>query len=250
MTVDPSTAPRAAAAEGPKPLSFYAGLPGAFVFPFRKSGWAIIVGGTIIFTAGDLAGRLAGVIIMGVGFALRLLMTAYVGAYMVSIIAEAADGSDSPPDWPSVTDAWSDIIGPLLRVVGAMLISFAPLLVYVLFGNPDSVWDLKLWLLGALGASYLPMGLIAVALYGSMGALNPITVLGGIIKTMPAYLVAAGSFFVIYAVNLGLRIAIAKGAPLGISPLGWAVSLYFLMVEMYILGRLYYTHSRRLGWFE
>lgn len=247
---DPARVPVPAVEEGPKPSSFYACLPGAFVFPFRKHGWAIIVSGALVFTVADVVGRFAGVIFLGVRFGIWFLMGAYVVAYMVSIIAEAADGSDAPPDWPSVTDLWSDIAAPVLRVVGAVLVSFGPLLIYMAASDMDTLGDLTSWLLAALAAAYLPMGLIAVALYGSIGAINPVTVIGGIVKTVPAYLVAVVVFFAVYALNVTVQAYLAQASPLALSPLTWAVSLYLLMVETCILGRLYYTHAKRLGWFE
>ncbi|MHC4717199.1 MAG: hypothetical protein ACYS5V_09535 [Planctomycetota bacterium] len=247
---DPAPVPVPAVEEGPKPSSFYASLPGAFVFPFRKMGWAIIVGGTLAFTMADWAGTINSLLFRAIAAALRLILGLYVCAYMISIIAEAADGEDAPPDWPSVTDLWSDILAPLLHLAGTALVSFGPLLLYVVYADPNSAWDLKLWLLVALGATYLPMGLIAVALYKSIGALNPVTIIGGIVKTVPAYLVAVVVFFAVFALNVTVHALIAGASPLGVSPLIWVVSLYFLMVGMYILGRLYYTHAKRLGWFE
>jgi len=247
MTADPSTKLPPATDDRPKPSSFYRSLPGAFVYPFRKMGWAMIVGGAIFFTIADFVATYN---IWFFGLIAQVFLWGYLSAFLIQNIAEAADGQDSPPDWPSVTNLVDDILRPFLLVLGALVVSFAPLIAYMILSWPIDMASPILWVLLVVSAAYLPMALIAVALYRSVNALNPITVIGGIVKTMPAYLVAAAAFFLIYAGNVLIRSAIAAGTPFGISPLAWALSLYFLMVEMYILGRLYYTHSRRLGWFE
>ncbi|GAG23945.1 unnamed protein product, partial [marine sediment metagenome] len=96
---------------------------------------------------------------------------------------------------------------------------------------------------------YLPMGLIAVALFDSFAALNPVIVVAGIAKTFPAYLLAAAVLFLCYLLSGLLQGFVSSLVPLLGSLVATAVSLYFLMVEMRLLGLLYNTHQHRLKWF-
>ena len=244
--------------EPPKPSSFYACLPGAFAFPFRKGGWAMIVAGTIVFTGLEFVLRVVVPMILpipriGVGLAviMSLLAGGYFCALMIKILGEVAGGEDAPPDWPSLTNFMDDVIRPAMLFLGTCVIAWAPLLGYLIGAraNPEKVTWVES-VLAVTGAVYLPMGLIAVALYGSCSGLNPVTVVKGIARTIPAYVVAVVALAIVYAANIAVQLGVSAKAPFGISPLTWAATTYFVMVEMYILGRLYYTHSRRLGWFE
>ena len=71
-----------------------------------------------------------------------------------------------------------------------------------------------------------------------------------IVMTMPGYLLAAAVLLVCFVLGAVAMVWVTEWVPL-IGPLvAWAVCLYFVMVEMRILGLLYRTHARRLGWFE
>ncbi len=240
-----------------RPRSIYAQLPEAFAYPFRGMGWAVLAAGAVCFW---VLNALLAFPSSGYFGIFKLLLAIGIGgylcAYMIRIIGSSADGREELPDWPELTNFWDDILRPLLLVISTALFSFLPLIVHVLSfawsapGDATYPRDALYWLCLGWGLMYLPMALIAVALFDSFMALNPLVVIGGILKTLPAYLFAAAIFFVCYFVSAWVKELISAAVPVVGSLIAGAVALYFLMVEMHVLGLLYNTHAKRLGWFE
>lgn len=258
MVVEPERAAPPPQRGGATPEHFYKRLPGAFVFPFRGLGWAAIIAGALVYW---VVGSLLSLPVFGLFFVFRFLLAVLAGGYlcafMMKIIGSSAGGSDSLPDWPDVTSAWDDICKPLLLFVAAPVASFLPLIVYAIVRGGFSVRTPWFWALLGFGVFYLPMGLTAVALFESVVALNPVRILTGIVKALPAYLVVVALFIVVFCLGLAVQAGASARVPLGPlrAPLvgsfaARAASLYLLMVGMHLLGLLYQTHARRLGWFE
>ena len=243
---------------GAKPRGrFYRLLPGAMAYPFRGLGWAVIVMGAVCFAAADFVASLS----VHPGFSLpqvllRLILTfaaaGYLAAFMLKVLASSAGGDDLPPDWPDLTSPWREFLKPLLLAEGAVVLAFGPAAALVwpevraAFGWPATPagWAALTW-----AVLYLPMALIGASLYESFAGLNPLLVTAGVVRTSPAYVAAAAMFFLCYAASFVLQ-RFASAVPLVGSVVAWAVSLYFLMAEMRVLGLLYRTHARRLGWFD
>lgn len=241
--------------QGKRPKSIYAMLPGAFAYPVKGLGWAVIVAGAVCFW---VLFSLLALPVFGCFGIFKLLLGIGIGgylcAYMIKIIGSSAAGREEPPDWPDLTGFWDDILRPLLLVVTTALFSFLPLIARVVafeWSAGDDVScprDGVYWICLVWGLLYLPMGLIAVALFDSFTALNPLLVVRGILKTLPAYLVAAGIFLLCYVVSGWLQELISAAVPVVGSLIAGVVALYFLMVEMHVLGLIYCTHAKRLGW--
>jgi len=248
VDMQPDTQPAVAFAGAEKPRPFLARLPGAFVYPFRGLGWAMIL------IAGSLLWLLpAATVVIPLPYldkAVAAVFWAYLSAYVFKVIGSCAKGEDAPPDWPDVMDLVGEILRPLLWVVAAAVVSFGPVGVYL--GRHS--WELNFgdglfWALLAWGVLYFPMGLLAVALHGSVGALNPFLVLRGIVKVGTGYLAVVVGFFAALASSFLLR-RFMSGVPVVGQFASGAVTVYFLMAAMRILGLLYQAHAKRLGWFS
>ena len=182
-----------------------------------------------------------------VGPLMGLLVSGYLCAYMVKVIRATAGGEDQPPDWPDVTEFWDDIFRPILLVVGTGLVSFLPVLMVGLFVDPVEP-ILRLVLVG-VGMVYFPMGLTAVALFDSLQALDPRVVVRGIVRSSPSYFFAVITFFAVSYVSADLQTRVFQTMPRFGTLLAWVASVYFLLVEMAILGLVYRRNEQRLGWF-
>ena len=75
-----------------KAKSFYALAPGALAYPFRHLGWALVLVGAVVYAALSLFTG-AGIF----GLMLKVLVTGYVAAFMIKVIAAA--GCDV--NWPA-----------------------------------------------------------------------------------------------------------------------------------------------------
>jgi len=266
-----SSAAGAPVGEADKPKkSFYGLLASAPAYPFRELGWAAIVAGAGIFWVLNLLASFWAFGVFAVfAIATKVLLVGYLAVFVIKVLASSAGGDDAPPDWPDFADAWDDVLKPLLRLLGAAMIAFLPLIIAFVLDIADMAAGLEqpgpdpvsggigfgrmsrvFWPSLVVGVIYLPMGLIAVALYDTMEGFNPILVLRGIAKTFPAYLVAMAMFLACCFVSLFAVPYLSENVPIVGSLVAWAANLYLLMVEMRILGLLYRTHALKLGWFE
>jgi len=225
---------------GDRKTSFAEDIVFAFQYPFRDGGLTFLIIGTIFFwTASFFSGGLLGILC-------AVLVGGFISAFMIKIIRESASNSDDFPGWPDVSDIWSDIIAPLFLIAVTCLVSFLPAIIYSNLESHDE--SISLILVG-FGGFYLPMGLLAIAMFNSVGALNPFLILGSIFKAFGSYL-AACLFLGIAVVARLLLGKVSHSIPYVGGLLDQFVSIYLLTVEMFILGALYWHNRKKLAWFE
>lgn len=220
-------------------------LSGAFSYPLAGGGWVALVAGAVL--GGVLSWFIAvgGFFMLFFALAFFLAMVGYVWVWLLRIVSATADGEDSLPDWP-------DFSG-----LGGMVVQAAVLfLLLALCGIPIALT----WLAGAqsmpallaalvVGLSCFPMGMLALAMSGSIRALNPLLVVPSIFKVGRGYLVAIGALVVVMLVRLVVERAL-DGVPLVGGLLLGVASLYFLVVQARVVGLLYRVYERDLGWFD
>ena len=136
---------------------------------------------------------------------------------------------------------------PYGLVLGTALFSFSPAIIYAL---ARSMAEPIFTVLMIVGLFYLPMGLLAVAMFDSFAALNPALVMGAILRVPLQYITTCLLLVGVYILAGFLQDYLAESIPFVGAILSTFVFLYFLMVEMRILGLLYYANAKRLGWFE
>ena len=235
--------------------NFFSHAPGAFVFPFKGNGLYILVLGAIGMAALDFAGS----------FSLwaKIFGTGYLYAFMQKIIQSTAHGEEKPPTWPDFGDFWSDILMPYLQLLGCFAFCFGPAIGMILWigwwdpvtalvtgAPPEPFKALTNGLFLLLGAAYFPMALLAVSMFDSLSALNPMLVIPSMFKAKMEYLVvllvSAGVFVMIVVKAVAL---IYIPIPILPSLVSAGVSLYLFMVEVRLLGLLYRAKRHELGWF-
>lgn len=166
----------------------------------------------------------------------------------MKIVNHTADGEIDVPDWPDFTDWWDDIISPMFRMVAVVLVSYLPLVIYIIpaafQGNISKTVIILLLLLGTL---YQPMAIISMSLLSSVGALSPMIVLPAIAKVLSDYIIAWGVMLFLLLMKVAFTYFIK--IPILSAFLDSFITLYLLIVEMRILGLIYYTKKDKLGWF-
>ena len=231
--------------------SFYRQIPGAFVYPFKKSGIWLLIIGTVVFSGLELLSAVARTF-MGLG--ISIIIVGYLFAYMQKIIAHSAQGDDEMPDFPDFGEWWSDIFLPFLLFVGAIVVCMLPTIavLFLMTGNESMIWALIP--AAAIGIFYFPMALLAVAVTDNFLALSPHVVLPSIVRVFVPYLVTFLLLALLFTVRAG------GGVAAGLVPVEWLplkivvtlvmgfVSLYLLTVEMRLLGVLFRSYRPQLGW--
>jgi len=238
-----------------EPRSFYAQLPGAFVYPLRRNGLILLILGSVLFA---ILGFLSGFGGPGRGGIFSLLVTVfstgYLFAYMQRMIAHTAQGDDELPDFPDVTEWWADILYPFFLFLGCFLVSFAPAILAGIATAGSDYAALAVLTMVALGALYLPMALLAVAVSDNFIALSPHIVLPSIFRVFVPYLVTL--VFLAFLVGIGFALDTAEDLvpisqvllKIGATFMAAFVSLYLLSVKMRVLGLLFRSYRARLGW--
>ena len=238
--------------------SFFRQACGAFGYPLKGDGVILLICGGIMFLLIDGATFLARFAFL-YGLVALIFLTVfgvgYLTRFLQNIVVSSARGENEMPDWPDLTDYSSEVTTPFFQTLGLVIFCFAPaigLTIYAFHAGEGGAW--LGWAMTAsifFGAIYFPMAFTAVAMFDSLGAVNPLLVIPSILKIPKEYALAIALFVVI----LILRWLGEKVLPelLGIpyilpSIVANFFGLYLLAVEMRILGLLYRTKKDELGW--
>jgi hypothetical protein len=250
-----SVSPRRLPRQKPElhPPSFWAALPHAFGYPFNLKGIFILILGTVLIVIVGIIQFIvlfAGLMGMIAQIIIAVFTVGYVGSYMFRIISETGGGEDNPPSLPGLADYVEDIIIPFGQLLATFLVAAAPLLIYWLacfiFRIPSQkIVSLVLFIYALI---YIPMGLTAVAMFGSASALNPLLVIGSIFKVPLHYLGALVFLGLSSVVQFLSKMAVLPQVPVLSAILSIFISLYFLMVNMRVLGLIYRYDEEKLGW--
>ena len=226
-------------------ISFYQRLPSAFVYPFKKDGLMLLISGTVVFAVLQILQMfLGGLVSLGI----VVFAVGYLFAYIQRIIVSSAQGEEGLPDWPDFSNVWDDIISPFLQLTATWLACLAPaILVYQFAPEPLKIFGVPLIVLGLV---YFPMALLAVAMYDTVAALNPLLVIPSMFRVPLAYFVTLLVLAGIIGFSFGMGHVLELLVPVPIVPtiIMEFFSLYFLTVEMRILGLLYNSEQHRLHW--
>jgi hypothetical protein len=177
------------------------------------------------------------------------LIVVFVGYFLYCLsdyIRYSAGGNRRTPEIdlsPSVLLNAGELILPMLNTFVCIAVCIGPLLAYLIITKQT---DIIFWLLVIYGVLFLPMVLLAVVLFDSLRALNPILIIASMLNVFLPY---CGLVLLFFAV-CGL-IAII----LVIMPQSWiisyilsAVCIYLTMIMAHVLGRFCYKYRERLNW--
>lgn len=223
------------------PPGFFSALPRAFLYPFQGSGIILLVGGSAFF------------FILNHLPLLGLLFTGYLFSYAKSIITSTAGGRHEPPDWPDFSDWKDDIVVPYLQLLALAVLSFGPACILGLWRSGSEIYA-RVAFFAALGfgAMIAPMGMLALSMFDTVTALNPIALAWSILRVPLDYLVAAAAFELVLVFHWFAEGALRSWLPVPLVPdlISSFLYLYLIVSGMRILGLLYLVRSEDLGWFS
>ena len=245
-------------APGQKTAGFFSRLPGSLAFPFKGSGVLVMFIGTFGYAVLSL---FRGPYVFSL--TLQIFATGYLFAYLQNVIYATAAGDEEGPQFPDATNFVDDIFFPCFRLVGLVLFCFGPAYFLAAWGVYHDSLVFKRWSVAALGLGcfYFPMAFLAAAILDSILAVSPVLVVPSIFKVFKEYLVTMVLLGFLVVVETSSRRLLSKNAPsifshsmsdvfvlFGEWLLSSFVALYFLTVNVRILGLLYLTKKQRLGW--
>jgi hypothetical protein len=215
--------------------------PSALKYPFKRDGWLLLVGGTILYLIIDLLQM------MPVGWIRYFAMIfgyGYLFGYMQQIVSATAHGEDEPPGWPDFSDYFQDIVQPFLLLAGTVVALMAPAIAAFIGG-----YFLLGILLAVLSAVLFPMALLGVLMSDSFSSLNPLFLIASIVKTTGSYLFACFVLGLLLLCSIGIEIALNTiTIPLLPAIITGFFSFYFITVYMRVLGLFYRRNAERLAW--
>ncbi|MHC4535294.1 MAG: hypothetical protein ACYS6K_15195 [Planctomycetota bacterium] len=180
---------------------------------------------------------LLGLIVVFVGYLLYCLS---------DYIRDSTGGSRRAPNIdlsPSVLLNAGELIWPILNTFVCIAVCVGPLLVYLIITKHA---DIVFWLLVTYGVLYLPMLLLAVVLFDSLRALNPILIIASMLTVFLPY---CGLVLLFFAVSglIAIMLVIMPQSFI-ISYLLGAVCIYLSIIMAHLLGRFCYKYRERLNW--
>jgi pSer/pThr/pTyr-binding forkhead associated (FHA) protein len=236
----PSLAP---ARPRPPARSFYKTIPGAFLFPFRSDGLILLASGAAFFVVLNFVSGF----VMLFGLIIAIWTLGYLFAFLQSVLTTTATGEEEMPRWPDF-DGWSSALEPAFQLLAILAVCLGPAILYFWLASNVREWlVVTLWIVG-LGC--LPMALLAVTIYDSVAALNPLLIVLSIVR-VPLEYAATCLVVALLCVGLGLashELREAAQVPVLSNIVAEFFALYTFTVVMRVAGLLYYTKRDRLGW--
>jgi hypothetical protein len=164
----------------------------------------------------------------------------------------SAYGEDEMPKWPDFSDFYDDILHPIMLMAGCCIMCFAPVGIYMWYVD----WTLPGWestvfmALLALGCAGMPICMLATFLHETVFALNPLVLVVTVFRIPIEYLVVCIVLAVLAACRLLVKYVAMKTQILPMIPdvMDGFLSLYFVSVEMRIIGLIFYSRRKKLGW--
>lgn len=234
---------------------FFAALPGMFTFPFKGGGIALLICGALVLGFLDVLKMFGGPFSIG----LHVVYWGYLFSFMQRLVQTAAQGSDEWANWSIVTDFFQDILQPFLQILVVSIVCFAPAGILAFtwridLMSPAGADPARLAIYGAAliaGAIYYPMSILAVSMFDTVAAMNPLVVIPAMFRAAKEYVTVLVLMGVVAGVKLGGEFAAAQlkipFLPTFVTAL---LGLYFLIVQMRMLGLMYYARRADLGWFS
>lgn len=217
-----------------------------FLYPTSSAGLiilGIIIGIPLLVNIiAGLAGPF-GFFILAFGLVINAIIGLYAYWYVCECVRDSAEGNLRAPDIMVHSPSLGDMFFQTLKVAICAILFFAPILVY--YRNTKSFDWIFFSLLGLAVFSF-PMALLAVIMFDSIFALNPILIIQSILNTFIPYLVldlfCFGYLWLLSAIILRL-----ENHPNIRFFFGW-INLYMLLVIAHLLGRFYWKYQDKLNW--
>ena len=233
--------------------SFFAALPGAFIYPLKGVGSLVLIVATIIYAVLDLISG-------GIAIFAKLAFYGFLFLFMQNILHSTAADEKEALSFPSL----DGIFGAAFQLLGTVLMAFGiPIGLLIAKFFTDAIPTSAILATTAFGCLYFPMAFLAVAMKDTVAAANPLVVIPAIAKVPFHYIVAATIFMSVFAIRqVGSVMSAVAGEvsfatrdmsvlfmTMGGQAIWKFVTVYLLTISMRVLGLFYNSNREKLGWF-
>jgi DNA-directed RNA polymerase subunit RPC12/RpoP len=176
-----------------------------------------------------------------IGFLINIVIGLYLYWYLAECIRDSALGGLRAPETIGTTPGFDELISRALDIIVCFIIFVGPPGFYFLYTHKT---DTIFWALAGYAVFFFPMGLLAVIVFDSFSALNPIVLIGSIFSTFFQY---CGLVFLFIIVGLLARRVFEVQSPV-LGFVFYCLSLYLTFVGAHLLGRFYWKYREKLNW--
>lgn len=176
-------------------------------------------------------------------WAALLLFVLYVAWYATECIRDSAAGAIRAADTTGLTPGLSELFGQALTLVACGAACMVPAVLYAA-GRGDA--GRNFWILYGTGGFLFPMALLAVVMFESLRALNPVLLLGSILSTFLPYCALA-----VFCCMQWLLLPLALYYVRKVWVVGYLLlflAFYQLLIQAHLLGRFYWKNQEKLNW--
>jgi len=224
-----------------------------FLYPVSQSGLinlAIFVGAPFIIRIIQILLGPFALAVAFPGFIIKILVGLYAIWYIAECVRDSAKGGVRAPMAFASADI-GEMFSQSLSLGACYILFFGPVFFYSLYTHKT---DIVYWLLLVYAVQFFPIGLLAVIMFNSSAAFNPILWLISILRTFFRYcglVLLTGTILLVIKAIRGIE---PQGTQLsGVSTLLlgailYGFTLYVTLITAHLLGRFYWQCKDRLNW--
>ncbi len=221
--------------------NYWCFVPRIFIYPFKGQVVFATVGTTVLFSVMNVA-----MYAPFYGFLVMIMFICYLVACMVNIIETAVTVErEDVFDLPDFT-TWVDWAGKVFLLAMSVVLCYGPAVAYMYWLKRV---DPGLFMLIGMGAFISPMCTLSVALVGGFESLNPVNVFKSIGYTFVPYTLTLIVLVFTQVLSFLTGLIPLVHIPIWGGLFKWFFVVYFLFVNMRLLGIFYKAHRLRLRWY-
>ncbi|MBN1917566.1 MAG: hypothetical protein JW889_06625 [Verrucomicrobia bacterium] len=228
--------------------SYWSMLATVLVWPLTLRGLVVVVLNAAFISLLVGMAYLTSFSAMGVFLGLFLVLFAYGYGFLLflNVIQKTALGEAETPTTPEVS-GFGEAFVALARMFVVLLVWTAPAM--IAYHAAEGQITPLFWMAAGIGGAFLPMSLLAVAVFESLRGINPVPLFLSMVRVPAQYAACCLFFFLV----IGARHVICSLD--SITELGFAgtlirnlVMVYSLFVLGRLVGGLHAANSLRFGW--
>ena len=174
------------------------------------------------------------------GIFIKIVIALYAFWYFIECIRDSAEGGIRAPETIATTPALGEMFLAWLKIIAVLGFFAAPAVVYYNMTEQHNM--LILYSLVIYGIIFTPLALLAVIMFDTFSALNPILLIGSMLSTVFQY----GALILLLTAIVYLNYAIMQyiQAPFFLN----LIRFYLSMVTAHLIGRFFWRYQDKLRW--